>query len=126
MLRKGKTLPAFAVRLAEARTQQGIAKTFGRSVVSRGPRCPYPDCTKEPEPCFCATHWQLLDSTMRREVLTELRGMRDRGQKTPSEKMRELFRLCIRDMLKALGATKAQQLVARVPLDALTRPVKPG
>jgi hypothetical protein len=103
MLKRGNNRPAFPVLLAEARTQQGIAKTFGRSVMQRKAPCPFPACRAEPEPLFCATHWGLLGSFMRRELLTELRIMRDRKQGTPTPTLRELFKVAIRDMQKALA-----------------------
>lgn len=104
MLRKGKNRPSMAVLVAEARTQQTIAKTFGRAVAVRRSACPFPSCRELPEPLFCSKHWQLLDSVMRGELLTELRAMQGRGQKTPSPKLRELFTLAIRDMRRELAA----------------------
>jgi hypothetical protein len=105
VLKRGKNRPSMAVMLAEAKAQQGIAKTFGRQVSMRvAARCPFPKCSSSPDPLFCATHWVLLDSLMRRELLAELRSMRDRAQSAPTTKLKELFRLAIRDMQRELAA----------------------
>lgn len=104
MLKRGKNRPAPAVLRAELEAQHGLRATFGRGKLTqrRGPRCPFPSCGKEPEPIFCPEHWQLLDGVMRRELLTELRALTSRGQKTASDKMRELFKHAIGEIQVAL------------------------
>lgn len=112
MLKRGGNRPAHAVLVAESKaTQASIAKTFGRgrSVIRQGPRCPFPACPSSPEPIFCEAHWKLLDGTMRRELLTELRALTAKGQRSASPKMRELFKRAIEELQVALykraGAT---------------------
>lgn len=101
MLKRGKNRPAPAVLRAELEAQYGLVKTFGRRP---RPRCPFPKCGDAPEPIFCPAHWQLLDGTMRRELLTELRALTSRGQKSASPKMRELFTRAIHEIAEALYA----------------------
>jgi hypothetical protein len=104
MLKRGKNRPAPAVLRAELETQHGLRSTFGRGKVTpyRGPRCPFPDCRETPAPIFCPTHWGVLDGVMRRELLTELRVLVARGQRTSSDKMRELFKRAIGEIQVAL------------------------
>jgi hypothetical protein len=103
MLKRGKNRPAPAILRAELEAQYGLAKTFGRGkgvVVRR--KCPLPGCGNEPEPVFCPTHWVMLDGVMRRELLTELRVLTSRGQRSASPRMRELFTQAITEIQVAL------------------------
>lgn len=99
MLKRGKNRPAPAVLRAEL---EGLARTFGRRIPVRTPMCPFPGCRETPAPLFCATHWGLVDRVMRRELLAELRAMEGRGQRVASPKMRELFKITVRDIQMAL------------------------
>lgn len=83
---------------------ESVKRTFGRgrSLVRQSPKCPFPACASSPDPIFCETHWKLLDGVMRRELLTELRALTERGQRTASPKMRELFKLAVEEIRAAL------------------------
>lgn len=105
MLKRGKNRPAPAVLRAEL---EGLARTFGRRIPVRSPMCPFPGCRSTPAPLFCETHWGLIDGIMRRELLAELRTMEGRGQRVASPKMRELFKLAVREIQMALYKASAK------------------
>lgn len=74
-------------------------------------RCAVPDCAEFGEPIMCEKHWPLVSSETRRLLLAEINGLKERGQHTPSEGVRELFRLAIFEVQQALykaGAAGAQ------------------
>jgi hypothetical protein len=112
MLKRGKNRLSHVVRASQL---ESLAKTFGRSTAIARARCPFPSCRSEPAPLFCAEHWTCLDGVMRRELLTELRVMKDRGQRDATPRLRGLFTQAIEEIQVVLYKRAAKPAAPAAP-----------